>query len=270
MNSILDQINSKFEEQFHHIYKQPELVECFLGDRSKEFDSLIVREFKRLRLETDFAIIALGGYGRNELFPGSDIDLSIIQLVKKSQKIEEVKDFISWLWTLNVKIGHSVRTLREIQKITKTDLKEFTSYLSHRILYCVPELERELQKNLNGIKKSWAKSKFFKAKRLEQYVRFKSFDSTEFNLEPDLKESPGCLRDFQTALWILEHCFEVKNFKASARLGIFDIQYLKSINTSYCHIKSMRFLLNIHAKSNRISFENFRGKSRNPIKARSF
>ena len=117
-------------------------------------------------------------------------------------------------------------------------------------------LERELQKNLNGIKKSWAKSKFFKAKRLEQYVRFKSFDSTEFNLEPDLKESPGCLRDFQTALWILEHCFEVKNFKASARLGIFDIQYLKSINTSYCHIKSMRFLLNIHAKSNRISFEN--------------
>ena len=256
MNSILDQINSKFEEQFHHIYKQPELVECFLGDRSKEFDSLIVREFKRLRLETDFAIIALGGYGRNELFPGSDIDLSIIQLVKKSQKIEEVKDFISWLWTLNVKIGHSVRTLREIQKITKTDLKEFTSYLSHRILYCVPELERELQKNLNGIKKSWAKSKFFKAKRLEQYVRFKSFDSTEFNLEPDLKESPGCLRDFQTALWILEHCFEVKNFKASARLGIFDIQYLKSINTSYCHIKSMRFLLNIHAKSNRISFEN--------------
>ena len=129
MNSILDQINSKFEEQFHHIYEQPELVECFLSDRSKEFDSLIVRKFKRLKLETDFAIIALGGYGRNELFPGSDIDLSIIQLVKKSQKIEEVKDFIGWLWTLNVKIGHSVRTLREIQKITKTDLKEFTSYL---------------------------------------------------------------------------------------------------------------------------------------------
>ena len=156
---------------------------------------------------------------------------------------------------MNVKIGHSVRTIREIQKITKTDLKEFTSYLSHRILYCVPESERELQKNLKSVKKGWAKSKFFKAKRLEQYARFQSFDSTEFNLEPDLKESPGCLRDFQTALWILEHCFEVRNFEASERLGIFDKHYLQSINASYCHIKSMRFLLNIHANSNRISFD---------------
>ena len=186
---MLDQINSKFEKQFHLTFKQPELIQSFLIARSGEFDSLIIKEFKRLNLESDFAIVALGGYGRNELFPGSDIDLSIIQLVKKSYKIEEVKDFIGWLWTLNVKIGHSVRTIREIQKITKTDLKEFTSYLSHRILYCLPESERELQKNLKSVKKGWAKSKFFKAKRLEQYARFQSFDSTEFNLEPDLKES---------------------------------------------------------------------------------
>ena len=87
-------------------------------------------------LEEDFALVALGGYGRSELFPGSDIDISIIQLTKTTNKIEEISNFISWLWTLNVKIGHSVRTIRDIEKITKSDLKEFTSHLSCRIIFC--------------------------------------------------------------------------------------------------------------------------------------
>ena len=69
-------------------------------------------------LKHDFAIVALGGYGRKELFPSSDIDLSIIQFNAKSKKIEDIKDFIGWLWTLKVKVGHSVRTIKDIEKIS--------------------------------------------------------------------------------------------------------------------------------------------------------
>ena len=256
MSNKLEAINQNFEEKFHLIFQKPELIQSSLKLRSKEFDLIITKEFKRFGLADDFAIVALGGYGRNELFPGSDIDLSIVQLVKKTKKIEEVSDFIAWLWTLNVKIGHSVRTIRDIKKITKSDLKEFTSHLSNRIIFCSAKKEADLTKVLHTLSTGWSKSKFFKAKKLEQSARFTSFDSTEFNLEPDLKESPGCLRDFQTALWILEHCFEVSDLMECEKLNLFSKKDLLEINNSYCHIKSLRFLLNLHANSNRISFEN--------------
>ena len=202
----------------------------------------------------ELAIVALGGYGRNELFPGSDI-VFYYNFVKKTKKIEEVSDFIAWLWTLNVKIGHSVRTIRDIEKITKSDLKEFTSHLSNRIIFCSAKKEAELTKVLHTLSTGWSKSKFFKAKKTLN-LGFISFFSTQYNLEPDLKESPGCLRDFHTALWILEHCFEVSDLMECEKLNLFSKKDLLEINNSYCHIKSLRFLLNLHANSNRISFEN--------------
>ena len=256
MSNKLEAINQDFEKKFHFFFQEPALIQGSLKQRSKEFDLIITKQFKKLRLDDDFAIVALGGYGRNELFPGSDIDLSIIQLVKNTTKLEEVSNFIAWLWTLNVKIGHSVRTIKDIEKITKSDLKEFTSHLSNRIIFCHPDQKSNLTKALSGLSRGWSKSKFYKAKKLEQLQRFASFDSTEFSLEPDLKESPGCLRDFQTALWILEHCFDVKNLMDCSKLNLFSGKYLHSINESYCHIKCLRFLLNLNANSNRISFEN--------------
>ena len=256
MSNKLEVINQDFEEKFHVFFQKPELIQGSLNQRSKEFDLIITKQFKKLKLDNDFAIVALGGYGRNELFPGSDIDLSIIQLVRNSSKLEEVGNFIAWLWTLNVKIGHSVRTIKDIEKITKSDLKEFTSHLSNRIIYCHPNQKSHLAKALSVLSHGWGKSKFYKAKKLEQLQRFASFDSTEFSLEPDLKESPGCLRDFQTALWVLEHCFEVKSLMDCSKLNLFNKKYLNSINESYCHIKCLRFLLNLNANSNRISFEN--------------
>ncbi|MDC0245026.1 HD domain-containing protein, partial [Pseudomonadota bacterium] len=256
MSSTLESINLDFNKSFHIVFKKPELIQSYLTKRSNKFDEIIRKEFTRRELNTDFALVALGGYGRKELFPSSDIDLSIIQFNPKTKKIEDIKDFIGWLWTLKVKVGHSVRTVKDIENITKSDLKEFTSYLSHRIIFCNKDKVASLSRDLKKISKKWNKTKFFKAKRLEQYNRFQSFDSTEFSLEPDLKESPGCLRDFQTALWILEHCFELKKLQDCATAKLFSKTEITSINQSYAHIKTLRFFLNLHSSSNRISFEN--------------
>ena len=256
MSNSLESINLDFDKSFHTVFKKPELIQSFLTKRSNKFDEIIKKEFIRRELDTDFALVALGGYGRKELFPSSDIDLSIIQFNTKTRKIEDIKDFIGWLWTLKVKVGHSVRTVKQIENITKSDLKEFTSYLSHRIIFCNKDKVASLSRDLKKISKKWNRTKFFKAKRLEQYHRFQSFDSTEFSLEPDLKESPGCLRDFQTALWILEHCFELKKLQDCATAKLFSKTEITSINQSYAHIKTLRFFLNLHSSSNRISFEN--------------
>jgi len=252
----LESINLDFKKSFHSVFQQPELIQPFLTKRSNKFDEIIKKEFIQRELETDFALVALGGYGRKELFPSSDIDLSIIQFHSKTKKIEDIRDFIGWLWTLNVKVGHSVRTVKDIESITKSDLKEFTSYLSYRIIFCKKSKAVSLKSDLNKISKRWNKTKFFKAKRLEQYHRFKSFDSTEFSLEPDLKESPGCLRDFQTALWILEHCFKLKKIQDCVTAELFSKKEITNINQSYAHMKAIRFFINLESDTNRISFEN--------------
>ncbi len=256
MSNSLESINIDFKKNFHSVFKNPELIQSFLTKRSNQFDEIIKKEFLRRKLETDFALVALGGYGRKELFPSSDIDLSIIQFNPKTTKINDIKDFIGWLWTLKVKVGHSVRTLKDIEIITKSDLKEFTSYLSNRIIFCKKDKLASLNSNLKKISTKWNKTKFFKAKLLEQNHRFHSFDSTEFSLEPDLKESPGCLRDFQSALWILEHCFELKTLQDSETAKLFSKKEIARINQSYAHIKTLRFFLNLESNTNRISFEN--------------
>ena len=256
MSSSLKSINLDFKKSFHNIFQKPELIQSFLTKRSNKFDAIIKKEFIRRELETDFALVALGGYGRKELFPSSDIDLSIIQFNSKTKKIEDIKDFIGWLWTLKVKVGHSVRTVKDIEKITKSDLKEFTSYLSYRIIFCEKNKVAGLSNDLKKISKKWNKTKFFKAKRHEQYNRFQSFDSTEFSLEPDLKESPGCLRDFQTALWILEHCFKLKKLQDCTTAKLFSKKEVSSIYQSYAHMQALRYFINLESGTNRISFEN--------------
>ena len=108
--------------------------------------------------------------------------------MSKPKSYENLEKFVSSLWDEGYQIGHSVRSIQDIKKISKQDVKEFTSYLTRRPIITVDEVDSKITKVLLRL---WSKDKFFNAKNHEQLVRHKDYHSTAYNLEPDLKESPG-------------------------------------------------------------------------------
>ena len=251
MTDISSNISESFLNNFPEIFHSPQKVNDYLQKHSKNIEKIIIEDFINLGLENDFAIYANGGFGRQELYPSSDIDLSIIQKKKNINDSDNLEKFIAKLWDLGLQVGHSVRTIKDIKKIAKEDPKEFTSYLTRRALLTSKKTDESI--NL-ALKKIWTKKKFFKVKFAEQEERYKSFFSTEYNLEPNLKESPGSLRDFQTSLWILQHCFDLKNIDEIKKSKEFGDEIEKVLN-SYNFVKAMRYITNIISNKNRLTFE---------------
>ncbi len=175
--------------------------------------------------------------------PCSSLDISIIE-IKKTENYEDLEKFISHLWDQGYKVGHSVRTIKDIKKISKEDVKEYTSYLTRRPLVTNNVIDKKISNTLLNL---WDKKKFFNTKLQEQKERHSQFHSTAYNLEPNLKESPGTLRDFQTALWILQHCFNLNSINEISKSDIFKDE-IKDAVDAYNFIKSLRFATNITSK----------------------
>src|SRR6056300_374329 len=209
----LDSINLSFKENFAKVFKKPELIQPFLTKRAKKFDEIIKKEFLRRKLETDFAIVALGGYGRKDLFPSADIDLSIIQFNQKTKKIEDIKDFLGWLWTLKVKVGHSVRTIKDIEEITKSDLKEFTSYLSYRIIFCKKDKIASLNDDLKKVSKKWNKLSFLRLSKLSKIKDFNLLIQLNSALSQISKSLQVACEIFKLLFGYWNIALKLKNYK---------------------------------------------------------
>tara|TARA_A100001037_G_scaffold52923_1_gene44904 strand:- start:209 stop:2830 length:2622 start_codon:yes stop_codon:yes gene_type:complete len=148
------------------------------------------------------ALIAVGGYGRQELHPGSDIDLLILR-ARDSSNSESVKieSFIRFLWDVGLQVGHSTRTLQECVSQAKADITVVTNLMEARHLSGDPTLLDRLAIRV-APERMWSPRKFFEAKRQEQIQRHQRYGETAYNLEPHVKEGPGGLRDIQTIQWV--------------------------------------------------------------------
>ena len=250
MRNKAKKINKEFLQAFPEIYLKPSKVNKFLRKYSNEFEKEIKNKFLSLNLDKNFVIYANGGFGRKEIFPISDIDISIVEK-NKTKNYKNLEEFISFLWDQGYKVGHSVRSISDIQKISKKDLKEYTSYLTRRPIISTNEMDIKINYALSQL---WSKNNFYNAKYVEQQKRHSEFFSTAYNLEPDLKESPGTLRDFQSALWILQHCFDLNSVNQISSSNIFNGELNNAID-AYNFIKSLRFATNISTNKNRLNFE---------------
>ena len=131
MKDNLSLIKKEFLKNFPEIYSKPSKVNKYLKKYSNAIEKDLRDKFLQLKLDKNFVIYANGGFGRKEIFPISDIDISIVEK-NKPKDFKHLEEFISFLWDQGYKVGHSVRTISDIKKISKSDLKEYTSYLTRR------------------------------------------------------------------------------------------------------------------------------------------
>jgi [protein-PII] uridylyltransferase len=153
-------------------------------------------------------LVAVGGYGRGELHPHSDIDLMLLAGGwRMSADIRaRIQRFVTFLWDTGLEVGHSVRSVRECLVQARGDITVATNLLESRLLCGAPELYDKMRKTCGG-GKAWPSAAFFEAKRAEQEQRHLKAGDTGYRLEPNIKESPGGLRDLQTIGWVAKRHF---------------------------------------------------------------
>lgn len=194
---------------FNARFEQGEQIRTLVTERATFIDCLLQHAWKRFTWDDNIALLAVGGYGRKELHPHSDVDLLIITKRQNHQKYQKsISEFLTFLWDIQLKIGHSVRSVKDCVREAKADITVATNLGESRLLTGTSTL-LDAMMDKTGPAKIWPSAAFFAAKRLEQKERHKKHGNTEYNLEPNIKEAPGGLRDIQTIGWIAKRHYAV-------------------------------------------------------------
>lgn len=158
-------------------------------------------------------LVAVGGYGRGELHPFSDVDLLILLADDDYQQAQQaLESLLRFLWDIGLEIGHSVRSVKDCIKEARGDITIMTNLLEGRHLCGEPSLFETVDDRIRNTR-VWSPDKFFLAKAREQEERHARYQDTAYSLEPNIKESPGGLRDLQTILWIYNRHYGIRNFR---------------------------------------------------------
>ncbi len=157
--------------------------------------------------DNSIALIAVGGYGRGELHPGSDIDILILLRNNEQDHYREALElFVMFLWDIGLEVGHSVRSLQECVEQASLDITIATNLMESRLLSGPADLYATMRQQ-TGADQIWTSREFFEAKWEEQIRRHRKFDDTSYNLEPNIKEGPGGMRDIQMIGWVAKRHF---------------------------------------------------------------
>lgn len=210
--------------------------------------------WQMLNMPAELALIAVGGYGREELYPKSDIDLLILLPQQPDDALQQsLQELIGIFWDIGLEVGHSIRTIDECIA-ESADVTVQTNLLEARLITGNPALFSEMQKQLTQHLDQRA---FFTAKQLEQEQRHTRFLDTDYNLEPNLKESPGGLRDLQSVFWISRACNFGTTWQELAGMGMITTAEARAIARHESLLQTLRIRLHYLAgrREDRLLFD---------------
>ncbi len=189
----------------------------------------------------DISLVAVGGYGRGELLPHSDIDLLILTRHSRHAKYKEyISAFLTLLWDIGLEPGQSVRSIKQCRVEALNDITVATALMESRILVGPPELHEKMQA-LTGHKRVWPSKKFLRAKLDEQMARHEKYHDVDYALEPNVKTSPGGLRDIQTIAWVTRRHFSAASFADLVDLGFLKPSEEAMINKGQQFLWKLRY-----------------------------
>lgn len=190
-----------------------------LQGRCALVDRVLAQAWAASQMPEDSALVAVGGYGRGELYPFSDVDLLVLLADGTLASTIEapLSDFLSNLWDTGLDIGHSVRTRNECLSEAEKDITVKTALLEARLLNGARWIFEDFHQSFNA---ALDPVSFLKAKRLEQAERHSRHHDTPYALEPNCKESPGGLRDLQVILWCARGAGVGDDWSALIRAGL--------------------------------------------------
>jgi [protein-PII] uridylyltransferase len=240
---LLGQAHEELKARF--LAEEP--VETLVHARAALIDAVLRQAwFEHLgNDDRNWALVAVGGYGRGELHPCSDIDiLLLVAQPPNDAERSQVERLITFLWDIGLEVGHSVRTVAECVQESAADVSVMTTLLEARLLHGDAALLNTMNIALSppGI---WPEKEFFEAKLKEQVDRHLKANDTAYNLEPNVKTGPGGLRDIQTIGWVAKRHFGAESLDGLARRGFITASELRRLKQAQSFLWKVRFGLHI-------------------------
>ena len=229
--------------------------EKLLRGLRQSVDLVLTAAWNGAGLPADTALVGVGGYGRGELFPYSDVDLLILLGAPADEATRgKLEQLVQLLWDLGLEIGSSIRTIDECMSESKADITVQTSLLEARLISGDGALFSSLQRRYWDALDPQA---FYQAKAAEMRLRHAKYEDTAFALEPNCKESPGGLRDLQVILWVAKAAGLANSWRELATRGLITQTEARALMEKEAAFKDIRIRLHLHAgrREDRLVFD---------------
>lgn len=257
----LEQICSQFQEErlrLAEAWQTKHDAQAYLPAHTAVLDQAIRSMITLNDLPSDdLAIVAVGGYGRAELFPFSDIDLLVLTTDEASANEalqEKISTFVTQLWELRLTVGASVRSVTSFLTEATNDVSIATTYLESRCLWGNTQL---YVSSRDRFIETLDARRFFRDKMLELARHHQKFEDTPYSLEPNIKESPGGLRDLQVFLWCAQAAGVAQSVTDMKTAGLITEREMHTLMACARHLETLRISLHLitHRAENRLLFD---------------
>ncbi|SNS76796.1 UTP--GlnB (protein PII) uridylyltransferase, GlnD [Noviherbaspirillum humi] len=236
-------------------YREDNRPEKLLSGLCHAVDGILLQASEQIGLPAEAALVAVGGYGRGELFPYSDVDvLILLPGAPEGESKERLEELVQLFWDIGLEIGHSIRTVDECLTESAADITVQTSLLEARLLAGNRDLFNQLRKRFMAAMDARA---FFQAKILELRQRHIKYEDTPYSLEPNCKESPGGLRDLQVILWVSKAAELGNSWRKLGERGLITSTEARQLTQKERALKDIRIRLHLIAgrREDRLVFD---------------
>jgi [protein-PII] uridylyltransferase len=227
----------------------------FLREHARLVDRVVTHLWAAAAMPADYALLAVGGYGRAQLYPHSDVDvLVLLPSGADAAGAAAIEAYFASLWDVGLDLAHAVRTIPECEAAMQSDVTVRTSLLENRWLAGARRLHDRLRRSFDAQIDVRA---FYAAKMLEQQQRHFKYHDAAYNLEPNVKESPGGLRDLQAIIWIARTAGLGRTWRELAHRGLMTTTEARAVARQERFIGGLRMRLHFLAarREDRLVFD---------------